>query len=438
MAEDRGIRPVTQVFGSLSQRTCENLALILAAAILSCYGIASLPGKPHHFEMWVDQYLPLVQQGWSAFWREYSQLGQNDTNAAVRSPAWVLIIYVSKMIFANDLVAHRIPSALLTAFVPVIMAEIVRQFYRKDLALIVGLLTLASQQLLFLGRIGGYVGPTTTLTLLIIWSAMRIAWGDERKAWIPLIIGFVLMPMFYSTIRYMSLLAVAILGISFLRSSSFRRKHWFPCVLAICLFLGQMGVYVQSHYTKSISKTLIDYVGARGEQELLTAQTLENTPDSSASRIDRLLNAAGAKIAENLPKVLPMYMDGRRFFSVVYQTYEHTIHTWVAWTFFAGFALALVYSWNSPRYLFIVAWSLLGWVPLLFTTGLTNNRMLSSLPADIFLLALGPAFLGDVAVRLLGPKAKGIVQAILLASAVCFLVFSINCFFVDCSRFCEK
>ncbi len=425
------------IFSLISQRTFENLLIVGATAALFFYGIGSIPPGLHHFEVWVDPQLAIFQQGWGAFLREYSKLGSNDTNAAVFSPAWLIIMYVSKMIFPNDLLAHRVPSVLLTAPIPLIMAEIVRQFYRKDLALLAGLVTLGSQHLLLLGRIGGYVGPTTTLLMVIILFGMRIAWANQRKAWIPFTVAILLMPMFYSTIRYMFLLPVAIIACEMLRSPNFRKRHWVPCVLSLCALALLMGVYVRSHYAQSLSGTLTDFIGARGEQQLLTASTLRGDAEQSTSVVARLYDKTSTKVAENLPKVSSVYESGQRFFFWHYQAYEHTFHTWLARLFVFGFAVCVISAWRNPRYLFLVGWSLAGWVPLLFTTGLTNNRMLVSLPVDMFLLTLGPVFLGDLVFRMCGTRCKPAIQAVLLGLALYFVSFSFYYFLHYCERFCE-
>ncbi len=425
-----------RIFSSVSQRTFENLLIVVATVILFFYDIGSIPPKLHHFEGWVDPQLAIFRQGWGAFFQEYSKLGQNDTNAAVISPAWLIIIYISKIVFADDLLAHRVPSVLLTAPIPLIMAEIVRQFYRKDLALLAGLVTLGSQHLMLLGRIGGYVAPTTTLLMLIILFGMKIAWAGQRKAWIPFTVAILLMPMFYSTIRYMFLLPVAIIALEMFRSPTFRKKHWLPCVLSICAFAILMGCYVRTHYARSISGTLMDFIGARGEQQLLTTSTLQDATAQGPSVIARLYDRASSKITENLPKVPVVYQGGHRFFSWHYQAYEHTFHTWLARFFAVGFAVCAISAWRNPRYLFLIGWSLAGWFPLLFTTGLTNNRMLVSLPVDMFLLTLGPVFLGDLVLRMFGNKCRPVVQVVVFGLVLYFIAFSFYYFLYDCKRFC--
>jgi hypothetical protein len=427
------MQALKRIFPTISQRAVENLLLTVVAMALYSYSLSSIPPQIHHFEGWIDYQLLTIQQGWMAVWNEYSQLGQNDTNAAVRSPAWLALIFFSKMIFSNDLVAHRVPSVLLTALTPVLMAEIARQFYRKDMAFVVGLVTMGSQHLMFLGRIGGYVGPTTTLLAFIMLCAMKIAWGDERRAWFPFLLGMVLMPMFYSTIRYMSLLGVGIVALSFVRSRPFRRRHWLPCLVCSLVFLGYLSLFARG----SLKDTFIEFFGARGEQYLITHQTLGSGGEQGNTVADRLLSVVTKKIPENFSNVLPNYLEGKRFFDWHYQALYHTVHTWLARLFFFGFGVGLLYSWSNPRYLLMIAWSILGWFPLLLTTGLTNNRMLVGIPADMFLLVTGAAFLGDVVIRLFGAWSKPIALTVMIGLASYVVYFSFYYFIFDCLRFCH-
>lgn len=400
---------------------------------LYSYALSSLPPKLHHFEGWIDDHLLVLSQGWGALWKEYSQLGQNDTNAAVRSPAWMALVYVSKLLFANDLLAHRVPSVLITAFTPVLMAEITRQFYRREMGLIVGIVTLGSQHLMFLSRIGGYVAPTTTVLVFIMWSAMKIAWSDERRAWIPFLLGMLVMPMFYSTIRYMSFMAIGIICLSFIRSAPFRRRHIVPCLVCSGIFIGFMSVFIRG----SISDTLIDFVGARGEQYLITHQTMRSGGDQDPPRTERLLNIITQKVPQNFSKVLPNYLEGQRFFDWHYQAMYHTVHIWLARLFFLGFVAGAFLSWQHPRYLVMLGWSVLGWLPLLLTTGLTNNRMLVGIPADMFLVATGPMVVSDLIVRLLGERMRPILKLLMAGFACYFVYFSFYHLVFDCLRFCH-
>lgn len=372
---------------------------------------------------------------WTEFWREYSQFGTNDTNAAVRSPIWLLIIALSSKLFSDPLVAHRIPSTLLIALAPVLLAEITRRFYRKDMALFVGLAAVGSQHFMFLGRIGGYVAPTTTALLFIMLCAMSVAWENSRKAWAPLVIGFMIMPMMYSTIRYMSLLAPLIIGLEFLRSSQFRRRHLIPLVVSLAVLGGYMSVFIRD----SVLITSVNFFRARGEQHLLTEEMIRAAKqDAQVSLVDRMAEVITTKGSENIQKIVPLYWkDGQRFFDWYYPWLYYSAHKVITVLFLVGSVVALIKSVSNPRYLLWPLWSLLGWVPLLVTTGLTNNRMLNGLPADLFLATLGLMVPYDIISRLVGPRFTLIPRVMMLALLTYYIHFSFERLIIDCLQQCR-
>jgi hypothetical protein len=317
----------------------------------------------------------------------------------------------------------------------VLLAEITRRFYRKDMALFVGLAAVGSQHFMFLGRIGGYVAPTTTLLLFIMLSAMSVAWENSRKAWLPLVIGFMIMPMMYSTIRYMSLMALLIIGLEFLRSSQFRRRHIIPLIVSVTILGGYMSIFVRD----SLLITSVNFFRARGEQHLLTEEMIRAAKqDAQISLIDRMTEVITTKGSENIKRVVPLYWnDGQRFFDWYYPWLYYSMHKVITAFFLLGFAVASVKSFSSPRYALWPLWSLLGWVPLLVTTGLTNNRMLNGLPADLFLATLGLMVPYDLISRLVGPRFRAIPRVTLIAAFAYYIYFSFERLIIDCLQQCR-
>lgn len=417
----------------MSQRAIENTILIALAVALYTYGIDHIPPKLHHFEEWIDQQFRFLGN-WKEFWYEYSQFGTNDTNAAVRSPFWLLLIAFSSKIFSDSLLAHRIPSALLTALAPVLLAEITRRFYRKDMALFVGLAAVGSQHFMFLGRIGGYVAPTTTALLLIMLCAMSVAWENSRKAWIPLVISLMLMPMMYSTIRYMSLMAPLIIGLEFVRSAEFRRRHALPLILSLTILSGYASIFMR----QGALIEAVNFFRARGEQHLLTQEMILNQdPNAQTSLLDKMMEVATTKGSENLKKIVPVYWEGQRFFDWYYPWLYYSMHKILTVLFLAGCGVAAVWSFFRPRYSLWLLWSLLGWVPLLVTTGLTNNRMLNGLPADLFLIVLALMVPYDILCRLVGPRFHAIPKALMIGALAYYIHFSFEHLLVDCLKLCR-
>lgn len=418
----------------LSQRTVENTILVVLAVVLYTYSLGTIPPTLHLFEAWVDMQFHFLSGSWAEFWREYSQFGANDTNAAVRSPFWLALIGLSTKIFQDPILAHRVPSVLITAMTPVFMAEITRRFFRKDMAFFVGLACLGSQHFMFLGRIGGYVAPTTTLLVFIMLCAMSVAWENNRKAWIPLVLSFMLMPMMYSTIRYMSLMAPLIIGVQFLRSSSFRKHQLVPLIVSTVILLSYMSLFAR----EGVVLTTVNFFRARGEQHLLTQEMIQGTdPKLQGSLIQRMSEIVITTGAENLQKIVPNYWTGQRFFDWHYQHIYYSIHKWMTAFFLLGVGVALVRSFKAPRYSILILWSLLGWVPLLFTTGLTNNRMLNGLPADLFLLVLGLMVPYDLMCRVVGERRKAIPYTLVCGALLYYIYFSTYRMIVDCIQLCR-
>jgi hypothetical protein len=302
------------------------------------------------------------------------------------------------------------------------------------MALFVGLACLGSQHFMFLGRIAGYVAPTTTLLIFIMLCAMSVAWENNRKAWIPLVLSFMVMPMMYSTIRYMSLMAPLIIGIQFLRSPSFRKHQWISLVVSTVVLLSYMSLFVR----EGVVLTTVNFFRARGEQHLLTQEMIQGTdPKVQGSLFKRMSEIALTTGSENLQKIVPTYWTGQRFFDWYYQHIYFSIHKWMTGFFLLGCGIAIARSFKNPRYSIFILWSLLGWIPLLFTTGLTNNRMLNGLPADLFLMVLGLMVPCDLMCRIVGRRLRALPYLALCGIMAYYVYFSTYRMFVDCMQLCR-
>jgi hypothetical protein len=422
---------VKRFFSSLSQRAVENIVLIVVAAVVYSLEMTTVPPKLHIFESWAKIQLDWIQQGWPKLWEEYGRFGTNDTNAAVRCPFWILMIYSSLKVVGDEVLAFRIPSVFLTALTPVLLAEIVRRFFRKDMALLAGLACLGHQHLMFYGRIAGYVAPTTTLITALMLCSMCVAWGNSRRAWIPLTLCFMLMPFFYSTVRYMCFMGVGIIALSFIRSSEFRRRHAIPALVSCCVF-GLPFIYLLGP-TPIHELTL--FFGARGENYLVMDRVVQGAAPQM-SLVERLVNLFTTTVPENFRNVPLNYWGGQRFFDWHYQGlyfYEHKVLTVM---FVIGFITACVLSFRKPRYLLMIVWSLLAWVPLLFTTGITNNRMMSGVPADMFLVTLAAMLVIDLFTKVCGYRFRWVWYGAAGAAACYLIYFSAYRLIVDCRLFC--
>ena len=418
-------------FPSISQRVAENLLLVVLAAVVYSFEMTTVPPKLHIFESWARLQLDWIQQGWPKLWEEYGRFGQNDTNASVRSPFWILFVYSTLKIVGDEVLAFRLPSVLLTALTPLLLAEIVRRFYRKDMALLAGLACLGHQHLMFYGRIAGYVAPTTTLITALMLSAMCVAWGNSRRAWVPLTICFMLMPFFYSTIRYMCFMGVGIILLSFIRSSAFRKRHATPALISC----GVFGLPFLYFLGPSPVHELTLFFGARGENYLVMDRVVQGIPPQMTVTA-RLIDLLTKTVPENFRNVPLNYWGGQRFFDWHFQSlyfYEHKVLTVM---FVVGFVAACALSFRKPRYLLMVVWSVLAWFPLLFTSGITNNRMMSGVPADMFLVSLSAMLTIDLLGKLFGRRVQWVWYSAAFGAACYLIGFSAYRLIVDCRLFC--
>lgn len=404
---------------------------MLLAAVVYSFEMTTVPPKLHIFESWARIQLDWIQQGWPKLWEEYGRFGQNDTNASVRCPFWILMVYAALKVVGSEVLAFRIPSVFLTALTPVLLAEIVRRFYRKDMALLAGLVCLGHQHLMFYGRIAGYVAPTTTLITALMLCSMCVAWGNSRRAWIPLTLCFMLMPFFYSTIRYMCLMGVGLIVLSFVRSSQFRRRHAFPALIS-CGAFGLPFLYLLGPYP---GHELTLFFGARGENYLVMDRVVQGAAPQM-TLWERLVNLFTTTVPDNFRNVPLNYWEGQRFFDWHYQGlyfYEHKVLTVF---FVVGFLSACVLAFRKPRYLLMVVWSVLAWLPLLFTTGITNNRMMSGVPADMFLVTLAAMVVIDALNKVFRGRLSWAWYGAAGVAACYLIYFSAYRLIVDCRLFC--
>jgi hypothetical protein len=263
---------------------------------------------------------------------------------------------------------------------------------------------------------------------------MSVAWENNRRAWIPLVLSFMIMPMMYSTIRYMSLMAPLIIGVQFLKSPSFRKHQLMPLIVSSVVLLSYMSLFAR----EGAVLTAVNFFRARGEQHLLTQEMIQGTdPKLQGSLIHRMSEIVFTTGEENLKKIVPNYWNGQRFFDWYYQNIYFSIHKWMTSFFLLGFGVAAIRSFKEARYRIIILWSLLAWVPLLFTTGLTNNRMLNGLPADLFLMVLGLMVPYDLIVRVVGERSRAIPYILTLGVLVYYICFSTYRMIIDCINLCR-
>ncbi len=401
-----------------SQRFLENLFLYLSFAVLYSVALGSLPPRLELFEEWVNFYLPLLDKPLSIQLKEYISIRPNDSNQSVNAPIWLGLVYMFRAITGDVLVGTRLPSILLSALSPVLLAEFVRRFYRKDLALLAGL-ALGSQQLFMtFARTGGYIAPTVSLLLGILLVSGMIAFENNRKAWIALVVMLAIAPFFYSTIRYYELLGLALIAYRFLGSAEFRKKHLAPLLVSVVVLSGVAFALTEGgkRYVAMM------YISARGEQFLLPDKVMlrKEGIDSQelTGQIEKVLTT---RVPEQLSQLVPFYQNGKRFVNYrLWQRHDglwNSLRPWFLWLLVLGAVRCLFLSVKQHRYLLPLVWSVWAWLPLLVTTGITPNRMLLGLPADLFMMLLALVLPMDLARRYI--RQELVTKALYLGALGC-------------------
>lgn len=417
----------------MSRRAIENLILYLAFAVIYWCGINSIPPKLELFEAWVDFYLPYLDYPWDRMMKEFISIRPNDSNQSVNAPIWLLLIKGSRAIFGDGLFGSRLPCALLSALTPVLMAELMRRFFRADLALIMAIAVGANQHTISFGRTGGYIGPTLSLLLCIYWLCSIIAFENKRWPWIPLILSLIVATFFYSPIRYYEFIPLGMIAYKFVRSREFRKLHIMPIAISAVVLAGV--AYALTEGGKKYVALM--YISGRGEQFLLTDDTLVSKEKYEALPENRKMGFVLTNmVPEKVGELKTFYGNGKRFFNYRYLHVHHEqnwlpMRPWLLGIFFLGIASCLISAIRQQRYLTFIAWSLWAWIPLLVTTGITVNRMLLGVPADTVFLILGLFAPADLMARYVSKKWAMIPRFVAYAIILWFCYHSLTSYFAD-------
>ncbi len=417
----------------LSRATLENIGLFIASLVLYCFRLDTLPAQLEHFEVWVNNYLPILSKPWDQMYRDFAQVGHNDTNCSVNAPIWLVLVRTSIAAFGESPFAFRFPAVLLTIMAPVIAAEWVRRYFRKDLALLVGLVVSTHQHVLSFGRTGGYLGPTLSLMMAALLCASMIVFENRRRPWIGLALCLIVMPYFYSPIRYYLAVPFGMLGYRLATSKAFRVRHLLPLMATIIVALLSY-IPLTQHGLKT---ALLTSISGRGEQFLLTERTVQGEFESEAlPEKYRLSGVITEVIPERWSDLVNIYNKGNRFFSPRHQHlhYEEVwvpLRPWLLVSTALGVLYCLWKAFTLKRWLIPVVWSTWAWIPLLVTTGVSPNRLLLGLPSDALLLVLGVFTPAEIAGRFL-PRPVSMVLKFIAWLALGWLCYhSVHSYFLD-------
>lgn len=417
----------------MSRRTLENILLYVAFLAIYCVGLGSIPPKMELFEAWVDFYLPFLDYPFERMMKEFISIRPNDSNQSVNAPLWLLLIRGSRAIFGDGFVGTRLPCALISALTPVLIAELMRRFFRADLALITAIAVGANQHTISFGRTGGYIGPTLSLLLFVYWLCSIITFENKRWPWVPLVVSLVAATFFYSPIRYYEFIPLGMIAYRFIRSREFRSTHIIPIALSIVIFTGV--AYALTEGGKKYVALM--YISGRGEQFLLTDDTLVSKEKYEALPENRKMGFVLANmVPEKLGELKTFYASGKRFFNYRYLHVHHEqywtpIRPWLLSVFFLGVVSCLLAAIRQQRYLIFAAWSVWAWIPLLVTTGITVNRMLLGVPADVFLLILGLFAPADLTARYVSKKWAIVPKVAAYVITLWFCYHSLTTYFAD-------
>lgn len=420
-------------YSKISRATLENVALYISCVVIYLFSLGTVPPKLELFEEWVDNYLPILSQSWQQQLEAFGQVGHNDSNCSVNAPFWLLLVQTSFTIFGKTIFAYRLPTVLLTSLAPVFVAELVRRFFRRDIAILVGLLVATQQHVMWFGRTGGYIGPTLALFTGILLASFIIALENKRTAWIWLALGIALSPYFYSTIRYYILIPFAIIAYQFIVSKDFRKRH----VLPLCGFVAFNLIASIPLARQGIGTAAVFFISGRGEQFLLSERMInEGIEAESIPAKYRMSGVFTEIIPERLNDLDNFYFKGGRFFTprhqqMHYETAWLPLKKWLLGGFALGLVFCLISAWRQRRYLVFPAWSIWGWIPLLVTTGISPNRMLLAAPADFTMIALGAFGVLDTLGRFAPAKIVVGLKLLLWGAFLSWCYYSATMYFAD-------
>jgi hypothetical protein len=437
------------------------IALFLLALGLHLYQLNEAPGFPHFFEenTLTRELRPgltardALHQPWAVRYEVFREWGNGDVDHVGFSWPWVLAVDVSRNLFGETPLAHRLPSAFVAALSPVLFYFFIRRFFRPKAAFLCGLLLATSPLHLTFARNGGYVAATLTLLLALYFCSLLIAVENRAWAWIGFTILLALVPYFYTPARYLGLLAFVPILYVMLRNPAVRRRHLLGLAACIVVWVAcaipnvsAKEAYLHDWKAAAAHAAQMFYSGSgeqfftadRPEQRRILLHEIGLTAEADSVDYEDPSEVMRKLIVLRIEQWWNVYWLGKRLGLQVSDNpparYE-VARLWPPLILPALAAWGLIYcTWRSVRErrlreLLLVAWSFGTWVPLLLTTQVNGNRTLVGVPPDHYFAAVGFMWIVQPMRHRLSLKARPWLDLLLAAILGLWLVGRVNHYF---------
>jgi hypothetical protein len=169
---------------------------------------------------------------WKGIWKRCRYWNNGLISTAGDSLVLSPLIHLSLSISGVGAGGYRLPNAFLTWLMIPLVYILARMWYSPSVAFIGTFFLVLSPAFAIYARLAHYVGATTTVLLLMFLSAAKVNLGHRRIWWAALGLSLVLMPYFYSTIRYLFLLLIPLVLHAFWGWAHILRQDGRRCLCA--------------------------------------------------------------------------------------------------------------------------------------------------------------------------------------------------------------
>jgi 4-amino-4-deoxy-L-arabinose transferase-like glycosyltransferase len=259
-----------EVWAGLRTRAARSLALPLAlyalGAILLTFEIGEHPSFLYAWEPYT------AWQGF-AFWDEPSweifRLTDGLMTDSGRTPLVVFPLWLGFKVGGVGLESMRLPVALIAAASVPLLWLVGRRLASERIALLAAILLALSPAFLLFGRSATDVGISLTPALLTIYILIRVLQEPQRWPWLVALQALLVLNSYgYAPIRFLWLLALALLGLQMLMSRGSARRWLGLGVVVTALVLPLTVVMLDRDPRRDVRHAVVGYYHGRGEQIL--------------------------------------------------------------------------------------------------------------------------------------------------------------------------